>query len=484
MNNPLRLRRAGVLLHITSLPGPQPCGSLGQDAFRWLDWLAEAGFGIWQFLPLTPVADGSPYNSYSAFAGNPQLIDLQQLQHLQLPVADLQATTPDMLLDALYQVYQAFEHQRPPPLWQEWHEFSARQDWLADFCLFAALKEQYMVAWTDWPSPLRDRDPDALQTFSLAHHDRIRFHGFIQFLFFRQWQALREYAHRHGIFLFGDIPIFVSHDSADVWCHRELFKLDPCGQPLVVAGVPPDYFSATGQRWGNPLYDWHRRQQACFQWWQRRIGHACALFDAVRIDHFRGFVASWEIPAAETTAIHGRWVEAPGEALFQYLHQSFADLPLVAEDLGIITPEVTALRRRHGLPGMKILQFAFDSDSHNPYLPHHHTRNTVIYTGTHDNNTTLGWYATLSDDMRAHVAEYYGFPSLPMPWPLIGSALASPARWAILPLQDLLALGEEHRMNTPGTTEGNWRWRFQWSQIDSGLAARMAHLNRLYDRLP
>lgn len=484
MNNPLRSRRAGVLLHPTSLPGPQLCGSLGDDAFRWLDWLADAGFGIWQFLPLTPVADGSPYNSYSAFAGNPQLVDLKQLHHLQLPVADSAITTPAMLLDALHQVYDNVAQQRPQPLWQQWQDFSAAQDWLADFCIFAVLKEHYPTPWTQWPTPLRDRDPDALAAFTRAHQERIRFHDFIQFLFARQWQALKNHAHQHDIFLFGDIPIFVSHDSADVWCCRDLFKLDENGQPSVVAGVPPDYFSATGQRWGNPLYDWHRHRQENFRWWQRRIEHALSLFDAVRIDHFRGFVAGWEIPASETTAINGRWVEAPGEALFEHLHQACAQLPLVAEDLGIITPDVTALRKRHGLPGMKILQFAFDSDSKNPYLPHHHSRNTVIYTGTHDNNTTLGWYANLNDDVRTRIADYYAQPQQPMPWPLICSALASPARWAIVPLQDLLALGTEHRMNTPGTSDGNWRWRFQWSQIDSTLAARMAHLNRLYDRRP
>lgn len=484
MDNPLKSRRAGVLLHLTSLPGPQSCGSLGEQAFHWIDWLAEAGFGIWQFLPLTPVADGSPYNSYSAFAGNPQLIDLKQLQDLGLPASDNPATTPAGLLEALATLHGWFQTQHPQPLFQEWQAYCTDQDWLEDFCVFSVLKEQHPIAWTQWPVALRDRDPSAIKTFIEAHHDRIQFHRFVQFLFARQWQALRDHAHQRDVLLFGDIPIFVSHDSADVWCHRDLFKLDENGQPSVVAGVPPDYFSATGQRWGNPLYDWHRHRQEDFQWWQRRIDHALNLFDVVRIDHFRGFVAGWEIPAGEATAVNGRWVEAPGEALFEHLHRARPQLPLVAEDLGIITADVTALRRHYGLPGMKILQFAFDSDGANPYLPHHHTRNSVVYTGTHDNNTTLGWHRSLSEDIQQRIAEYYAQPQESMPWPLIRSALASPARWAIVPLQDLLALDAGHRMNTPGTTTDNWRWRFEWSQFDGDLATRMAHMNRLYQRRP
>lgn len=485
MANPLKTRRSGVILHPTSLPGAQGCGSLGEHAFRWVDWMHTSGFGIWQFLPLTPVADGSPYNSYSAFAGNTQLIDAQALQSQGFPpLGTPLPTTPQALLQALAQHHQWFEQHKPQPLWNDMQHFCASQPWLEDFCLFSAIKEMHPMHWVEWPAPLRDREPAALQAFASNHAERIRFHHFTQFIFQRQWQAIKSHANERDILLFGDIPIFVAHDSADVWRHRHLFKLDALGQPHVVAGVPPDYFSATGQRWGNPLYDWPRHREEGFHWWQSRIDHALTLYDAVRIDHFRGFVASWEIPAHENTAVNGRWMEAPGDELFELLRKTRTHLPLIAEDLGIITPDVVALRKKYSLPGMKILQFAFDSDGANPYLPHRHSRDSVVYTGTHDNNTTVGWYAQLSDDIRERIAQYYARPQEPMPWPLIRSALASPARWAIVPLQDLLALGAEHRMNTPGTTEGNWGWRFEWHQFDADLANRLRVMNRLYHRRP
>lgn len=481
MDNPLKTRRAGIILHPTSLPGLQSCGSMGEQAFRWIDWLHTAGFGIWQVLPLTPVADGSPYNSYSAFAGNPQLIDIAAMSNMGYLTLVRDGHVPDVM-SCLAQQFEWLESHQPQPLWNQLETFCANQSWLEDFCLFSVIKEHYPVHWIDWPAPLRDRNPTALATFTAAHESRIRFHCFIQFVFMTQWQALKRYANERNILLFGDLPIFVSHDSVDVWRHRHLFKLDQDGHPHVVAGVPPDYFSATGQRWGNPLYDWPRHQAEGFSWWKSRINHALRLYDAVRIDHFRGFVASWEIPANEATAINGRWIEAPGDALFQHLLQDRQSLPLIAEDLGIITPEVVALRKKYGLPGMKILQFAFDSDGANPYLPHNHTRDSVVYTGTHDNNTTLGWYNSLNDDIRRRIACYYAQPQEPMPWPLIKSALASPAHWSIFPLQDVLALGAEHRMNTPGTTAGNWNWRFDWHQFRPDLAEQLRELNRLYNR--
>lgn len=483
MPNPLKTRRSGVILHPTSLPGSQPCGSLGEEAFRWVDWLHSAGFGIWQLLPLTPVADGSPYNSYSAFAGNPCLIDIAAMTRLGFPSPDSAQTAAGInVLECLHRHFEWLEKHQPQPLWNQLETFCASQPWLEDFCLFSVLKEVSPTHWVDWPAPLRNRDPDALGAFAAQHAARIRFHRFVQFIFFTQWQALKTYANQRNILLFGDIPIFVSHDSVDAWRHRDLFKLDADGNPQVVAGVPPDYFSATGQRWGNPLYDWPRHQRDGFAWWKTRIDHALTLYDTVRIDHFRGFVASWEIPAHEATAINGRWVEAPGDQLFQHLLQDRQSLPLIAEDLGIITAEVVALRKKFGLPGMKILQFAFDSDGANPYLPHNHTRDSVVYTGTHDNNTTRGWYDTLNPDIRQRIARYYAQPQEPMPWPLIKSALASPARWSIVPLQDLLELDAKHRMNTPGTTTGNWQWRFEWRQFHDGLAERMRQLNRLYNR--
>lgn len=485
MVNPVKTRRAGVILHPTSLPGTQACGSLGTDAERWIDWLAEAGFRVWQMLPLTPVADGSPYNSYSAFAGNPALIDIQQLQQEGFPAPQgLDPTKPDFVLQALEPLHSWFEQAGPAPLREAFADFvRASHDWLDDFCIFSVIKEQHPTSWVEWPAGLRDRLPAALDAFHAANAKRIDLHRLAQFLFARQWQAIRSRAHQRDIMLFGDLPIFVAHDSVDVWCHRHLFKLAPDGNPQVVAGVPPDYFSATGQRWGNPLYDWPRHEADGFAWWQQRIRHALTLYDAIRIDHFRGFVAGWEIPRQETTAINGQWVEAPGDALFAQLQQAFGSLPLIAEDLGIITRDVIALRKKYGMPGMKILQFAFDSDGSNPYLPHHHTRDSVVYTGTHDNNTTVGWYEALPETIRARIALYYANPSLPMPWPLIHSALASPARWAVVPLQDLLEFDASHRMNTPGTTEGNWQWRFHWSQLPPSLGSRLHALNRLYQRL-
>lgn len=484
MVNLLKTRRAGVLLHPTSLPGRQSCGSLGRDAFRWVDWLAASGFRLWQCLPLTPVADGSPYNSYSAFAGNPHLIDIDTLSAQDLLSAPLDDTlSSDTIMRTLQQSFDRLQQQTNTPLHDALAHFRQQTLWLDDYCIFSALKEQHPGHWVNWPQPLRDREPAALADFRQHFQPRIDFHAFVQFLFDRQWRALKQHANDRGIALFGDLPIFVAHDSVDVWRHRDLFKLDAQGQPCVVAGVPPDYFSAQGQRWGNPLYDWEHHIADGFSWWQARIRHSLSLYDAVRIDHFRGFVACWEIPAGETTAINGRWVTSPGAALLNALLQIRSDLPLVAEDLGIITPDVIALRKQFKLPGMKILQFAFDSDGTNPYLPHHHSRGAVVYTGTHDNDTTLGWFQALNAEQKNRVLNYLAWPGEAMPWPLIKSALASPARWALLPLQDLLALDSTHRMNTPGTTTGNWRWRFDWTQMDERLPSYLHSLNRLYNRL-
>ena len=485
MDNPLKSRRAGLILHPTSLPGGQNCGSLGDDAFKWVDFLRDSGFRIWQFLPLTPVADGSPYNSYSAFAGNPQLIDIRRLETLGFPALDyVDSKAPGFVMRALDQQHQWFEQERPQPLWNNLQAFCASAFWLEDYCIFSVLKEEYPQHWVEWPVLLRDRDPNAMRDFATTHAKRIQFHRFVQFIFMTQWLAIKAHANAANIVLFGDIPIFVAHDSVDVWSHRHLFKLDQQGQPQVVAGVPPDYFSATGQRWGNPLYDWAQHRKDGYHWWQQRIQHALSLYDTVRIDHFRGFLASWEIPSHEPTAINGCWIEAPGDELFEHLLNGRDHLPLIAEDLGIITPDVIALRKKFGLPGMKILQFAFDSDGANPYLPHNHTKDSVVYTGTHDNNTTLGWYAELSEDIRQRIATYYANPQDEMPWPLVRSAMASPANWAILPLQDVLELGGECRMNTPGTTDGNWRWRFEWNQVKPELTQTLCAMNQLYHRVP
>jgi len=478
----LNKRLSGVVLHPTSLPGSQFHGGFGADAYRWVDWLQQTGFRVWQLLPLCPVADGSPYNSYSAFSGNPYLIDIALLPQLGLPEYHHPVTRHDEHQVALMAAYEWLMCNADSKTNEEFQAFKAQASWLGDAALFTVIKKQHPEHWLDWPTPLRQRENDAIERYRADFKDQIDLQAFTQFVFYRQWHNLKRYANDRGVLIFGDLPIFVAHDSADVWANRKLYKLNEDGSPYVVAGVPPDYFSATGQRWGNPIYHWQAHKDSNFTWWRERVNHCLGMYDAIRIDHFRGFLACWEIPAEETTAINGRWVTSPGSELFQALQEEHTDLPLIAEDLGIITEDVTALRKRYKLPGMKILQFAFDSDGHNPYLPHNHTCDTVIYTGTHDNNTTIGWYQHLTPEIKKRIQDYYAAPAEPMPWPLIKSALASPARWAMVPLQDLLELDEQCRMNTPGTTEGNWGWRFNWAQINQELSQKMKALNRLYNR--
>ncbi len=472
-------RRTGILLHPTSLPGPGETGTLGAEAHRFLDFLQAAGMGLWQTLPLTPPHDdGSPYQALSSFAGDPRLLD-------PAPVVEWGWLNREETAAADWRL-RAFEGfmRAGGPLLHDYLAFRVRQvHWLDDFARFLVLHRRFQRAWSDWPPPYRDREPEALERLEREEESALEQIRFEQFLFQRQWLALRHAANARGILLFGDLPIFVAHDSADVWAHRELFLLDETGRPLEVAGVPPDYFSATGQRWGNPLYDWDALAARGFDWWIERLRAQLVLFDLVRIDHFRGFQAYWAIPAEAPTAASGHWVEGPGAAFFQALEQHFgSNLPLVAEDLGIITAEVEALRDQFGLPGMKILQFAFDSDAANPYLPHNHRADAVVYTGTHDNDTTLGWWVGLDEDRRRRVQDYLGHPAEAMPWPLIRAALASVCRLAVIPFQDALALGSEARMNTPGTTEGNWRWRFRWEQVPPELAGRLRYLNGLYGR--
>jgi 4-alpha-glucanotransferase len=478
--NPLKERRAGLLLHPTSLPDSQSGGCLGKKAFRFIDFLRECGFTLWQTLPLGPTHDGrSPYQCMSVHAGNIDLICTQDLVERGWLQHDQKLSD-----NALVQARQGFERRSREG---ERGAFAAFREqhasWLDDYALFQAVRHvQGETSWPEWDAPLRDRDSAALQAFHNAHANACEQVCFEQFVFFSQWGALRDYAHQNGIALFGDIPIFVAHDSADVWANRELFSLDASGRPEVVAGVPPDYFSATGQRWGNPLYRWDRIMADDFRWWLQRLHTQLEMFDILRLDHFRGFEKYWEIPASADTAIHGRWVAAPGEALFTRLQETYGQLPLVAEDLGIITPEVEALRIRFELPGMKILQFAFGGGADNPYLPHNHVQQSVVYTGTHDNDTSLGWYLQSDEAQRQMVDAYLGNSSDPMPWPLIRATLASVARLAILPMQDILELGSEHRMNIPGTTVNNWVWQFDWRQVPADLARRMRHLIYLYGR--
>jgi 4-alpha-glucanotransferase len=490
--SPIDRRRTGILLHPTSLPGPAHHGDFGSEAYRFVDFLAAAGQTVWQVLPLGQTHDGgSPYQCLSVHAGNPRLISLQRLveQGWLEPgiAADLDPADEarNYANDGpLARALQLFRERADEATRADFYAFlTAAHDWLEDYALFLALRARFRhAAWTEWPAPLRDREEHALAKARSRYQLFVDLVRFEQFLFYRQWTELRRYANRKGILLFGDMPIFVAHDSVDVWAHRNIFYLDRRGQPVVVAGVPPDYFSAKGQRWGNPHYRWDAMAQDGYRWWIRRIESQLDLFDLIRIDHFRGFESFWEIPADREDAMEGRWVDGPGERLFDAFLARFGKLPFVAEDLGMITPAVLALRDKYALPGMKILQFAFDGSPDNPYLPHNHVADCVIYTGTHDNDTTVGWYQALSPQVKSYVMEYLSFPGEPMPWPLIRCAMESVAKLAILPMQDVLGLDSRHRMNTPGTTEGNWRWRFTWDQVPPDLAGKLKRMAQIYRR--
>lgn len=461
-----RQRSAGVLLHITSLPN----GCLDEHAYRFVDFLQTIGATIWQTLPLNPPhADGSPYQCLSAHAGNTAFIDLRALvKHGWVQEGWLDQTR-DVVLEQAYQGFIKLANQADT---QKFKAFCVQHEhWLNDYALFLVLRHRFMQAgWNSWPEEFKSRQASALDVVSKNDLIKLDVIKFAQFIFFEQWSALKAYANARDVSLFGDIPIFVAFDSADVWANPEQFKLDHEGSMTVVAGVPPDYFSETGQRWGNPHYRWDVMLQDDFQWWCNRMRTQQDLFDYVRIDHFRGLEAAWEIPSSEPTAINGQWIEAPGGALLEKLTTQFPNVALIAEDLGIITPEVDALRLKYQLPGMKILQFAFSGETNNPYLPENIEENSVVYTGTHDNDTTLGWYQSLSEEGRQHVLQYFGAEQLNMPSDLVKLALATNAKYAIIPMQDILQLDATHRMNVPGTTEGNWSWRFEWTQLSDAYA--------------
>ncbi|OZY83164.1 4-alpha-glucanotransferase [Cellvibrio mixtus] len=497
--SPLFQRRtAGVLLHPTSLPCSESYsrnettkafGTLGKEAYAFVDFMATAGFSIWQMLPTGPTqADMSPYQSISAHAGNPDLISLDWLAEKNWIDAGQVTTREPIPLAELRELAAAsfYKHLGSnAELEQAFAAFrQAQAYWLDDFSLFSALRAEYQnTSWVDWPATIRTRHDEALNQIRLTLKYKIDQVLFEQFAFFSQWSALKKYANEKGIYLFGDMPIFVGHDSADVWAQQHYFNLDDQGRPLTVAGVPPDYFSETGQHWGNPHYNWNQMQQDGFQWWLARLKTQLHLFDLIRIDHFRGFEAFWEIPADSEDARSGRWVKAPGEAFLQACFDAYPELPLVAENLGVITDEVEALRRQFNLPGMLVLQFGFDGNSNNPHLPHNHSRDEVIYTGTHDNDTTLGWYETLADEHRKQLQAYCFNSTEPMPWLLIETALASVGSMAIIPMQDLLELDGGHRMNMPGTTDKNWVWTFLWDQVDPALAGRVRQLLAIYHRV-
>ncbi|GIW06033.1 MAG: 4-alpha-glucanotransferase [Dehalococcoidia bacterium] len=492
-----RRRRAGVLLHPTSLPGPHGIGDLGDVVDDWIAFLDAAGARLWQILPLGPVGYGnSPYAALSAFAGNPLLISLDRLAEAGLLTARELADVPGSREGPVD--FQAVQEAKSAALALAHVRFAAgggdhdafgdfvrqQQGWLEDWALYAALREHFdHRPWTEWEPALRRREPETLATWRDRLARRIEYHRFVQWVFFEQWNRVRRLAHARGIQILGDVPIFVAHDSADVWARPEIFSLDEDGKALVVAGVPPDYFSATGQRWGNPLYRWDVLAERSYDWWIERLRATLALVDLVRLDHFRGFESYWEIPADEPTAINGRWRPGPGRAFFRAMEQALGTLPIVVEDLGLITPEVSALRDELGYPGMKVLQFAFTNDPANPYLPFHYERNTVVYTGTHDNDTTAGWYASADEAERDLVRRYLGVAGTDIAWDFIRLALSSVAELAIAPLQDLLSLGSEARMNLPGKPEGNWSWRVAPSALRPEIAARFRELCRLYGRL-
>lgn len=490
-------RTSGILLHPTSLPGPHGIGSLGSEAYRFVDFLAASGHSLWQILPLGPTGYGdSPYSALSAFAGNPLLICLERLVEAgDLEPADIDGIDMEegrvhfsfvhsLKTRLLRKASQAFRNSSDRQRQQAFEKFCREQaDWLDDYSLFQALRRKFKDAsWNSWPLEIRQRQPEALAFWKEELAGSLLEQRYAQFVFYEQWFALKDYAAQHGIRLLGDMPIFVALDSADVWAHPELFQLDQEMQPTLVAGVPPDYFSAKGQRWGNPLYCWERMKQDNFSWWKSRLRWALKQTDLLRIDHFRGFEACWAIPADEKTAINGTWQPVPGSELFKSLLAEFGDLPLIAEDLGIITPEVEALRDQFGLPGMKILQFAFDSGPDNPYLPHNLTRCCVVYTGTHDNDTTLGWWQSLSKTAQKQVSAYLGNPSPEMPWSLVHTAMTSVADTCIVPLQDLLGLDDRGRMNRPGQPEHNWCWRYGPNALIDELSQRMKELNELSGR--
>jgi 4-alpha-glucanotransferase len=509
-------RSSGILLHPTSLPGRYGIGDLGKAAYRWIDWLARSRQSLWQVLPLGPTgfAD-SPYACFSSFAGNPLLISLDALvEEGHLSAADLADVPPFPQHEVDYGAVIAFKR---PLLERAARHFLAHATgerraayeafdaetagWLDDYAFFMAVKEQFDGRiWYDWDEEIALRRPEALAHWRKEAAGRITVHKVLQFWFNEQWQALKAYANGRGIQIVGDVPIFVAPDSADVWANRELFQLDARGRPTMVSGVPPDYFSETGQRWGNPLYRWEAMAERGFCWWIARVQAVLQTVDIVRIDHFRGFVGYWEIPASEPTAVRGRWVPGPGAALFEALQGALGTLPIIAEDLGVITPEVIELRERFGFPGMKILQFAFDEDAlrasfgerastgerraswRNPFLPHNYTRHFVAYTGSHDNDTARGWYENATPAQRQWALAYLDCAPAVFVWALIRAVLASVADTAIVPLQDILELGSEARMNLPGTVGTNWKWRYLPDLLTDRVADRLAALVELYER--
>lgn len=502
-------RSSGILLHPTSLPGSFGIGDFGPRAYKFVDFLAESGQSLWQILPLGPTGFGdSPYQCFSAFAGKTTLISPERLvEEGLLSVIDL-ATAPVFSNERvefgpviewknalLARAFEKFKRGAGASLRHDVESFSASASlWLDDYAFYRALKDAHGgAAWNTWDRQLRKRDPKALAAARRQLGDNIEAHKFFQFLFFKQWMELKRYCRQLDVKIIGDMPIFVAYDSADVWIHPELFKLDQDGSPTVVAGVPPDYFSKTGQLWGNPLYDWERMRASGFRWWIERARAALQMTDIIRIDHFRGFSACWEIPFGEKTAEHGKWVDVPGRELFVALRKEFGELPIIAEDLGVITPDVEALRDELGLPGMRVLQFAFGGNASDEHLPHNHIRNVAVYTGTHDSDTVVGWFNSKAGvgstrDMaqinkeREYCLKYLNSDGQEIHWDFIRVALSSVAEVAIVPLQDLLGLDSSARMNLPASEQGNWGWRFKPEALTLALSEKLRKMTEIYGR--
>ena len=505
-------RSSGILLHITSLPGPFGIGDLGPSAYHFADFLENTHQTVWQILPVVPAGLGnSPYASPSTFAGNPLLIspellkdegfltneDLNQGPSFDSSLVDFDQVTA-FKYKLLEKAYHRFSEQADKKQQDAFDAFCSQEaHWLEDYALFAVLKYVYQGAeWTHWDEPLRTRRPNAIKKAHRTYANEIRMQQFWQFVFYHQWKNLKAYCNAKGILIFGDIPIYVAHDSCDVWSNPHLFHLDEELSQKVVAGVPPDYFSETGQRWGNPIYRWDLMRENDYSWWTKRFESALGLLDLVRLDHFRGFEAYWAVPSTEPTAINGEWVQGPGAHFFEVIERKLGNLPVIAENLGFITEEVTALMNQFGYPGMAILQFAFDSDSAAGFLPHNYQENIIAYTGTHDNDTILGWWKNNNSTQderlvaraRKYAADYLGIDPQDehsIIWSFNQALMASVARLAIFPLQDLIGSGSETRMNTPGTLQPqNWAWRFTWDQIPESMPARLKHITNVYGRGP
>ncbi|MBO1351817.1 MAG: 4-alpha-glucanotransferase [Hormoscilla sp. GUM202] len=498
----MNIRRSGILLHPTSFPSRFGIGDLGDQAYRFIDFLAESLQQVWQVLPLGPTGFGnSPYMSYAAMAGNPMLLSPEKLLEEGLLAEEDLANLPEFPIDTvdfdraikvkiplLQKAYSNFQAQASAKMRKEFEQFCFwKASWLDDYALYMALKDANEgAAWNTWAAEIAKRQPTALKKWQQNLSKKVFYYKYIQFEFFRQWSELKSYANSKGVEIVGDIPIYVAHDSADVWAHPETFCLDEkTGEATLMAGVPPDYFSETGQLWGNPIYDWKNLQKTGFQWWIQRFQAMLDYVDWIRIDHFLGFEGYWAVPQGETTAINGEWMKAPGDAFFETLKQKLGMLPVLAEDLGVITPEVEELRDKFGFPGMKVLHFAFGSGPGNPFLPFNLPRNCLVYTGTHDNDTTVGWFNQLPDWERDAVLRYIGHVSPDgIHWDLIRIAFSSVADWAIVPLQDYLGLDSNARMNFPGLVEGNWDWRYRQDSLSEWLSSRLKQMTETYGRAP